>query len=172
MLNEQLLRLHRHLRIPEEYCSSTRLQVVETPKELVSIGPDIYGRDQSMTPSAAHGWSDMVSMAMRDQIELQAVSAYRSANYQAEVIQRHLDGGDSIQDILARVAAPGYSEHHSGRAIDLTTPGFEAVEEIFEESDAFQWLTENADQFKFRMSYPKNNSLGVIYEPWHWCYHD
>jgi len=75
-----------------------------------------------------------------------------------------------MDEILRVSAAPGYSEHHSGRALDLTTPGFAPVEEEFERSDAFAWLRRRAADFRFRLSYPRDNVHGIAYEPWHWCF--
>ena len=164
--------MHEDLGIPSDYLHTTRLSRCPTPNQLVSIGQDIYGRDQTMTPESALNWQDMVDRAQEDGIELLIVSAFRSPQYQCEVIRRSLDQGDTIEDILTRVAAPGFSEHHTGRAVDLTSPGFEAVEETFEQSDAFGWLCENASRFRFNLSYPRDNPFGVIYEPWHWCYQE
>ena len=115
-------------------------------------------------------WQSMHDAAKQESIELMVVSAYRSFEYQVQVIQRQLAAGKTIDDILTRVAAPGFSEHHSGCALDLTTPGFEAVEEEFEDSRAFSWLMTNAVNHRFHLSYPRDNPFGVIYEPWHWCY--
>ena len=75
-----------------------------------------------------------------------------------------------LVDILRVNAAPGYSEHHTGRAIDLGTIGCRALEEEFELTEAFAWLENNAAHFQFSLSYPRNNPSGVIYEPWHWCF--
>ena len=69
-------------------------------------------------------------------------------------------------------AAPGYSEHHTGRAVDLTTPGTPPLLEAFERTAAFAWLERHAARFGFVMTYPRNNPLGVIYEPWHWTFHE
>ena len=66
-------------------------------------------------------------------------------------------------------AAPGYSEHHTGCAVDIATPGSRPLTEEFEDSQAFRWLTDNAGKFGFSMSYPRNNPAGFIYEPWHWA---
>ena len=44
------------------------------------------------------------------------------------------------------------------------------LEEEFERSDAFAWLTRRAGEFGFRMSYPRDNPHGVAYEPWHWAW--
>jgi D-alanyl-D-alanine carboxypeptidase len=137
---------------------------------LISIGTDIYGRDQKMLTEAAAAWQSMKEAAARDEIELQVVSAYRSVDYQCGIIRRKLENGQHIGQILRVSAAPGYSEHHSGRALDLTTPGYEVLEEEFELSDAFSWLSRHAAGFGFRMSFPRDNPHDVAYEPWHWAW--
>lgn len=75
-----------------------------------------------------------------------------------------------MQEILNVNAAPGYSEHHGGRALDIGTPGEPPAEESFEHTPAFAWLTRHAGDFGFVMSYPRGNPHGIVYEPWHW-YH-
>jgi D-alanyl-D-alanine carboxypeptidase len=90
---------------------------------------------------------------------------------QAEIIQRKINAGQAMHEILKVSAAPGYSEHHTGRAVDITTADCEPLSESFEATEAFQWLQENAHQYSFKLSYPKDNSLGIAYEPWHWAYH-
>jgi D-alanyl-D-alanine carboxypeptidase len=139
-------------------------------RQLVSIGHDIYQREQRMIPDAAKAWRSMVESAAADKIVLQAVSAYRSVDYQAGIIRKKLDKGQPVEEILRVSAAPGFSEHHTGRAIDITTPGSEVLEEEFEESDAFAWLTEHAGKYGFHLSFPRNNPHGVAYEPWHWAW--
>ncbi|MCY4130867.1 MAG: M15 family metallopeptidase [Gammaproteobacteria bacterium] len=161
---------HAELGISPTYAENTRLPFHPTPDDLVDIGLDCYGRPQSLRSDAAAAWHAMREDASMDSIQLLVVSAYRSLEYQVEVIRRQLDDGKTIEDILTRVAAPGFSEHHSGCALDLTTPGYEAVEEEFESSPAFKWLVTNASKHGFHLSYPRDNPFGVIYEPWHWCY--
>jgi D-alanyl-D-alanine carboxypeptidase len=112
----------------------------------------------------------MQEAALNDGIELQVVSAFRSASYQLGIIERKLDQGLSMDEILRASAAPGYSEHHSGRVVDISCPGFAALEEEFEQSPAFAWLKGNASRFGFSLSYPRNNKHGITYEPWHWCW--
>ncbi|MBT8048647.1 MAG: D-alanyl-D-alanine carboxypeptidase family protein [Gammaproteobacteria bacterium] len=137
---------------------------------LVSIGPDVFQREQFLAPGAAKAWRSMADSAVSDKVELQVVSAFRSFDYQEGIIRRKLEKGQAIGDILQVSAAPGYSEHHTGRAVDITTPGFAVLEEEFETSDAFAWLTAHAKQFGFRMSFPRGNPHGVAYEPWHWAW--
>lgn len=161
---------HEQLGISRDYAENTQLRFQTTPEDLIGIGLDCYGRPQRMQSDAAAAWKGMREAAKSESIELLVVSAYRSLEYQVEVIQRQLAAGNAIDDILTRVAAPGFSEHQSGCALDLTTPGYEAVEEEFEDSPAFNWLVVNAPSHGFHLSYPRDNPFGVIYEPWHWCY--
>ena len=161
---------HEELGIPQKYAQTTTLPFHPTPDNLVDIGFDCYDRPQRLRADAAFAWLAMREAAAGDSIRLLVVSAYRSPAYQVELIRGQLDRGASIDDILSRVAAPGYSEHHSGCALDLTTPGYEAVEEEFENYPAFTWLVANAPKHGFHLSYPRDNPYGVIYEPWHWCF--
>jgi D-alanyl-D-alanine carboxypeptidase len=103
-------------------------------------------------------------------VELQIVSAFRGVDYQLGIVRRKLERGLSMHEILRVSAAPGYSEHHSGRALDITAPGFAALEEEFENSSAFAWLSANAQRYGFHLSYPRDNPHGIAYEPWHWCW--
>jgi D-alanyl-D-alanine carboxypeptidase len=63
-----------------------------------------------------------------------------------------------------------YSEHHSGCAVDIGSNDAAVLETDFEDSQAFKWLSNKATKFNFKLSYPRNNDSGIIYEPWHWCY--
>lgn len=157
--------------VPSDYGRSHKLRRVRPPRQLASIGADIHDREQFLAVPAARAWTRMQRAAASDGITLQVVSAYRSVDYQCGIIERKLASGRCIEDILAVSAAPGYSEHHSGRALDLTSPGFAALEEEFENSRAFAWLQDNAARFRFSLSYPRGNRHGIAYEPWHWCWH-
>lgn len=137
---------------------------------LVSLGPDTLGREQFATPATAQAWQDMRLAARADGVVLEIVSAFRSVDYQCTLIRNKLDRGQDIDDIMKVNAAPGFSEHHTGRALDLTTPGCEMLTEAFELTPAFDWLSEHAGRFRFVLSYPRDNSLGIDYEPWHWAY--
>ena len=98
------------------------------------------------------------------------VSAFRSLEYQANLLSRKIDRGMDLEEILHVSAAPGYSEHHSGCAIDIDAGKGEPLEESFEDTDVFAWLTAHATEFGFRMSFPRDNPHGIAYEPWHWTY--
>jgi D-alanyl-D-alanine carboxypeptidase len=165
-----LAALHRSLGVPADYAARRGLPRQAEAKVLVGIGRDVFGRRQRLTPGAARAWRRMRRAAREESIELQVVSAFRSVDYQAEVIRRKLEAGRTIDDILCANAAPGFSEHHTGRALDLTTPGSPALEEEFERTPAFAWLLRHAVRFGFHLSYARDNPWGLVYEPWHWAW--
>jgi D-alanyl-D-alanine carboxypeptidase len=136
--------------------------------ELVQVDAD--GREHFLIPQAAAAWHEMKAAASSEGIELVVISAFRSVARQTAIIQRKLDAGIGIAEILEASAPPGYSEHHTGRAVDIATPGGPVLETAFETSVAFAWLRENANGFGFYLSYPENNRCGYQYEPWHWCF--
>jgi LAS superfamily LD-carboxypeptidase LdcB len=156
------------LGVPDSYASDHRLAWVDEPPRLHYAGRDYVGRTLWLQHAAMQAWQAMRRAASEGGIRLEAVSGFRSIGYQAGILRRKLDRGMSIGQVLAINTAPGYSEHHSGRAIDIGTPGCAPAEEIFETTPAFAWLRQHAAQFGFRMSYPRGNPHGVIYEPWHW----
>ena len=138
---------------------------------LTSIGTDIYGRNQFLTPNAAEAFYNMQKAALKDKVELNFISAYRSFEYQKKIIDRKLKSGYSIDFILNENKLPGFSEHHTGNAIDFISNYNEyQLNENFENSNEFKWLEKNAAEFGFYLSYPKNNIKGIKYEPWHWSY--
>jgi zinc D-Ala-D-Ala carboxypeptidase len=167
----EAVRAARALGVPADYGRRHALRLQREPRSLAPIGPDIHGRHQWLAPRAARAFLRMRAAAGDDGVELQVVSAFRSASYQLGIVQRKRERGQTIAEILAVSAAPGYSEHHTGRALDLTTPGYPALEEAFERSPAFGWLERHAQRFGFGLSYPRDNRHAIAYEPWHWCWH-
>jgi D-alanyl-D-alanine carboxypeptidase len=163
-----LSKLHQELGIPSDYGDENSLPRFTEATELVDVGPNLVGRMQTLTPEAAHQFQEMVEAATADGITLMIVSGYRSFDYQAALIRKKLEAGQRVMEILTVNAAPGFSEHHSGRAVDIASPGSRPLTEEFETSDAFDWLVKRAKEFDFSLTYPRENRYGFIYEPWHW----
>ncbi|AHB98496.1 M15 family metallopeptidase [Francisella orientalis] len=144
----------------------------EANKESLShVGKDFFDRDVFLEKSTHLAWLELYKAATKEGISLYIVSGFRSYEYQQKVIDRKLANGQTLEQIMKVNALPGESEHHTGRAIDLTTDGEkEVLTELFESTLAFRWLSKNAHRFGFKMSFPRDNEYGYIYEPWHWCY--
>lgn len=169
-LEEHLAGIHAELGIAADYARRCGMPLQPECPTLVEVGPDLFGRPAQLEAVTAQAWQAMQQSAAAVGIVLQLVSAYRSHAYQQALFRRKLARGIRIAEILQVNAAPGFSEHHSGRALDLTTPGLPPLEECFEDSAAFAWLQAHAKGFGFRLSFPRNNAFGVLYEPWHWYY--
>ncbi len=164
--------IHKELGITAKHITENRLAKCEQPPlntlEIVDI--DFEGKPFVLTNAAAKAWREMCAAARSENIDLKPFSGFRSYLHQKRLIERHLSNGRPIEDILTHIAIPGFSEHHSGRAIDIYTGDNCVLEEAFEQTPAFAWLMKNAGRFNFRLSYPRGNQYGIVFEPWHWYY--
>ncbi|BAC90318.1 M15 family metallopeptidase [Gloeobacter violaceus] len=121
---------------------------------------------------AVESYRQLVQAARAEGVILVTLSGFRSERYQQEVYARQLGKAGTTSTATLINAPPGYSEHHTGYAIDFgdgTVPGAN-LRPRFEQTVAFRWLTANARKFGFEMSFPKDNPQRVSYEPWHWRY--
>ena len=68
------------------------------------------------------------------------------------------------------VMLPGYSEHHTGLAVDIM--GADTTANGFGWSQEDRWLADNAWRYGFIQRYPQNKQqiTGVAWEPWHYRY--
>ena len=164
--------LHASLGLPADYAAHRRLALQSEPdiNTLVTIARTEDNRPIQLTPATAAAWAEMHLAARAAGLTLIPVSGFRSIARQAEIIRSHLAAGRALDEILTLVAAPGYSEHHTGRAIDITAPDDPPLAEGFALTSAFSWLSSHASSFGFHLSFPRNNPHGIAYEPWHWCW--
>lgn len=143
---------------------------VAPENELQAITADNRIRLRS---SAARAYKQMSSAAKADGVKLQALSGFRTVDDQDYLFFRVKEERAQGAQQRAKVSAPpGRSEHHTGYAMDIgdaTQPNTH-VNVAFEETRAFDWLQKNAPRYSFELSFPKGNSQGVSYEPWHWRY--
>jgi zinc D-Ala-D-Ala carboxypeptidase len=121
--------------------------------------------------AAAEAYQQMAAAAQAEGVILVPLSGFRSQTDQDQVFFDVKAEREQTANQRAEVSAPpGYSEHHTGYAIDLGDGNVPAtnLSPSFEETAAFRWLEANALRFNFELSFPKNNPQGVTYEPWHW----
>lgn len=136
--------------------------------ELVEVGPDALGRPVQLAPVAARAWFELRNAAAIEGITLRLLSGFRSVNRQTEIVARKLAAGVPWAEILRVNAYPGHSEHHTGRALDLGTPGCADLSADFASTPAYLWLERHAPDHGFHLSYPPANDSGIVSEPWHW----
>jgi len=147
------------------------LKAHEEATELVVADTGADGREYLLQPNAAQAWRAMKIAAAGDGVQVLLGSAFRSVARQTEIIQKNLEDGRPLDDILTSIAPPGYSEHHTGRAVDIVSDDVPEIDEAFEGTAAYTWLASHASRFGFVMTYPRGNMDGYVYEPWHWCFH-
>ncbi|MEF3355078.1 M15 family metallopeptidase [Paenibacillus sp. GYB006] len=118
---------------------------------------------------AAAALEELFAAAEEDGIELRAVSGYRSYERQVSVYNSSVERNG--EEYAARVSAkPGYSEHQTGLAIDVSSPSVgNVIEEVFGDSEEGKWLEEHAPEYGFVIRYLKDREdiTGYVYEPWH-----
>ncbi|MGN1316204.1 MAG: D-alanyl-D-alanine carboxypeptidase family protein [Acutalibacteraceae bacterium] len=135
----------------------------------------VCGSGERLDRKVAEHYEEMYNAAKAEGINLTPCSGYRSYELQERNYNNKISffesQGYSYEDAKVKAATiimpPGSSEHNLGYAMDIV-----CVDEWFEDTAEFKWLTENAADYGFIMRYPKDKQdiTKVIYEPWHWRY--
>ncbi|MEO0396421.1 MAG: D-alanyl-D-alanine carboxypeptidase family protein [Cyanobacteria bacterium P01_A01_bin.137] len=126
-----------------------------------------------LKPEVAQKVETMMTQARAAGIRLDVISGFRSLEDQEYLFfELKAERGQTTQTRAEVSAPPGYSEHHTGYAVDFIDGAQPAADlsPAFENTQAFGWLKENAAYYGFEMSFPKDNDQNVAYEPWHWRY--
>lgn len=101
---------------------------------------------------------------------MQVNSAYRSREEQINVYNSYAqsNGEDYAK---AYVATPGYSEHHTGLALDLNINRGGSISYV-ESDEGAAWFRDNAKNYGFILRYPSDKvyMTGISYESWHYRY--
>lgn len=135
---------------------------------LVAVAPGI-----AMQRDAAEAFDTMRQAAAADGVDLVVLSGFRSIALQKHLFFDVKSERYQTASQRAKVSAPpGYSEHATGFAVDVGDGSAPAanLSQSFEHTAAFAWLQANAPHYQFTLSFPKGNTQGVNYEPWHWRY--
>lgn len=160
--------------------------------ELVLVNND-YPLDQEYQPELAEitegrsvdsrileDTKQMLEDAQAGGLKMYICSAYRSYDDQKtvfnETMQNWVNQGSSLLDAYNEtkksVAVPGYSEHATGLALDITSEEYQDLDEKQADTAESKWLAENCYKYGFILRYPpeKADITGIIYEPWHYRY--
>lgn len=160
-----------------------RAGVEPVPKDLVFVEPQPHAHDGvphetlgQYIPKNSYKAYKLMAKAMQAKIGKQLLieSSYRSSANQAVFFLTILKQYDyDLHMAVQHAAVPGYSEHGtpSKLAFDfLTIDGHPGPEnpELFEKTEEYDWLMRNAYKYDFYLTYPRDNTYGVMFEPWHW----
>ncbi len=140
------------------------------PKQLFTLDPK-YTYDTKKTEQVLEGIQNYLISMLNDAasagVDLKILSSYRSFETQAGIKSSYKITYGSGANAFS--SDQGYSEHQMGTALDFTTSKTPSItsSSVFEKTEAYQWLQDNAYKYGFILSYPKNNTY-YIFEPWHW----
>jgi D-alanyl-D-alanine carboxypeptidase len=139
--------------------------------QLRTIGRASDGYEIRLREVAAKNFLNMQAAAKAEGVDLSVISGFRTIAEQQQLFFDISKQRNQTPAQRAKVSAPpGHSEHHTGYALDIGDADVPSatLSTSFEKTPAFQWLQNNAAKYGFEMSFPPNNTQGVMYEPWHW----
>ena len=134
------------------------------PSDLVSV--DGY----SVSAKAAPHLREMLAAAAADGVPLSMISSYRSYANQVTTYNGWIATNGSVEAADTVSARPGYSEHQTGLAVDLSSSG--CVLECFTGTPHYAWLKQNAAKYGFIQRYEAGfeGITGYSPESWHYRY--
>lgn len=123
-----------------------------------------------MAPDAAKALEALFAKAKQDNIQLTAVSGYRSYERQSAIFTSNINKYGSADAANQFSAKAGQSEHQTGLAMDVSSPSVNfRLTQSYANTREGKWLAANAPQFGFIIRYPKGKEkiTGYQFEPWH-----
>ncbi len=161
-----LVLVNKERNLPSDY-EPEDLTIPEVP---FSFDEDLEKR--YLRKEAAEKLSLLFQGAKEDDLELFAVSGYRSFNTQESIFNNKVSQS-SLEEAEKLVATPGQSEHQTGLAIDVSSREMNLLlEEDFGQTEEGIWLQENSHKYGFIIRYPEDKVHITLYnyEPWHLRY--
>lgn len=138
------------------------------PKDLVDVNN--YNRGNvTLNKEARDAFYNMAHDLEKENLHIRIISGYRSIKYQEDLYNSYLKN-NSQEKVDTYSARSGFSEHHTGLAIDVDNGKVDFNH--FQITEEFKWLQANAYKYGFILRYPygKEKITGYTYEPWHYRY--
>ena len=140
------------------------------PNDMVEIdGVLSTNQNLKVKKEAYQAYKKMLAAAQEAGLNFSICSAYRSYDLQKSLYDNSLatNGKEYTEKMFAY---PGKSEHHTGYAIDVTSPSMNwGLSQDFVDDPDGAWITEHCSEYGFIIRYPKGKEeiTGYMYEPWH-----
>lgn len=151
---DEIILVNKYNYLPNDY----------VPKNLVDIE-----NGKQATEATAKAFEEMKENAAIEGLSINVVSAYRSIDYQKNLYKQYVkrDGKELVDTYSARA---GYSEHHTGRALDIAAEDMDMNN--FGNTQEYKWVAENCWKYGFIIRYTEENKniTGYQSEPWHITY--
>ena len=133
--------------------------------------PDLKNFDgHELREETGEAYKKMKEDAAKEGYYISIVSGYRSVDYQRGLYNRYLST-DSQENVDRYSARPGYSEHHTGMAMDIFGSNCSELRD-FENSPEYPWVRDNCYKYGFIIRYLEETEsiTGYEAEPWHLRY--
>lgn len=136
--------------------------------DLVQISEECsVDSENYLSKDAASAFEEMCLNARNQGYYIYANSTYRDYQTQTDTYNKYLNlYGQSYVDRY--VTKPGFSEHHTGLALDVKS----GTSNIFKNSKEFEWMKNNSYKYGFIYRYQESkvDITGIASEPWHYRY--
>lgn len=152
-------------KVPDDWLDRVELVYAEN-----SLGEEYLVEKEAL----AH-FEDLRAELLAEDIDIEIDSAYRSVEEQQEIWDEFSERyGDKVGEM---VSEPGYSEHHTGLAIDVFLIDGDTIirdnDDLYAAEDLFSKVHERLADHGFILSVlPGKEEVcgGLAYEPWHFRY--
>lgn len=165
-MDSLMILVNKKRNLPEDYVPENMV-IPQVKFSFEGDRPKKYLRKE-----AALALEDLFQEAKKDNLDLLAVSGYRSYQTQKNIFESKTRSiGEAAANMTS--AYPGQSEHQTGLAMDITCAqaGFSLIEDFGAMEEGI-WVKKNAHKYGFIVRYPKGKEdiTGYSYEPWHLRY--
>lgn len=142
------------------------------PSDLTLLTVSTAYGDVYMKAEAAQAMSNMIAAANAEGVYPVVTTAYRDYAFQESLYNGYVER-DGVEAADTYSSRPGYSDHQTGLAADISCESNSYnLNQEFENTAEGQWLAQHAHEYGFVMRYPngKEAVTGYTYEPWHFRY--
>lgn len=155
--------------VNKEYSLPSDYEPDDLVEPNVTFSINYESEKKLLRKEASVALESLFSDAAKEELELVAVSGYRSYERQQEIYENNLKtrGTTHTNQYSAK---PGYSEHQTGLVMDVSCKSENYdLQESFGETPEGIWLAQNAHTYGYIIRYPEDKCeiTGYAYEPWH-----
>jgi len=162
---DYLILVNPYRPVPEGYGEAIRPYLTEYTEPCT-------GKTISVEKRTLKAFLDLKEALAEEGVEVAIANCYRTVEMQQEIVERYTEkyGADYVRSYVAK---PGYSEHHTGLAIDLYVVKdgvpVKENEDSMKETALWRKVHGRIAGFGFILRYPegKEKVTGIAYEPWH-----
>lgn len=175
-----LMLLNKQYELPEDFQWDLVYWSNGKHVDAMSLNYQKYDSVKAVDRETYEPLKKMFEDAKNDGVPLELVSAYRSISLQDRLFTRSVNSfknrgyseSEAIKKANISRTFSGTSEHNTGYGFDILQKGKYTLDESFENTAQFKWLSEHAAEYGFILRYPKNKTAitGIMYEPWHYRY--